>query len=177
MLDKHVTSNHLGEVFYSPGDVILGQGDAREVAQPDIVFIARSQREIIKLHGIEGALALVVEILSPGTEERDRGYRRTLYARHGVSECWIVDPDERTVEVHSAAAEGFAEAVTYRAEDTLSCALFPSLVTRSPRSSPTESSLQLLERACPRIAAESGSYQPPVPVDTVLLVKRCASLD
>ena len=128
ILHQFVAAGRLGEVFDSPIDLILGQGDAREVAQPDIVFIAHSQREIIKLHGIEGAPALVVEILSPGTEERDRGYKRTLYARHGVGEYWILDPEARTVEVYSAAAQGFPEAVTYRTEDTLSCALFPGLV-------------------------------------------------
>jgi len=51
----------------------------------------------------------VIEILSPATlwlvptgltaEERDRGIKLQFYCRYGVRECWLVDPEERTVEV------------------------------------------------------------------------------
>ena len=34
----------------------------------------------------------MIEILSPSTAEKDRGYKRTLYAKHGVAEYWLVDP-------------------------------------------------------------------------------------
>jgi len=51
-------------------DVILGQGDNREVVQPDILFIAAARNDIIKLHAPD----LAVEILLAGTAERDRGY-------------------------------------------------------------------------------------------------------
>ncbi len=40
----------------------------------------------------------IVEILSPSTEERDRGVKFEDYASHGVREYWIVDPDQRTIE-------------------------------------------------------------------------------
>ena len=38
--------------------------------------------------------ALVIEIVSPGQENRDRDYRykRTEYAARGISEYWIIDP-------------------------------------------------------------------------------------
>jgi len=67
-------------------DVVFGEGRAREVAQPDIVFIPAGRRSIITLPGIAGALDLVVEILSPSTQGRDRNYKKTLYGRHGVKE-------------------------------------------------------------------------------------------
>jgi Uma2 family endonuclease len=127
ILDRHVTSQGLGEVFYAPLDVILGEGKECEVTQPDIVYIAHARRDIIKLHGIEGAPDLVIEILSAGTAERDRGYMRTLYARYRVPEYWIVDPDARTVEVYVTSGEGFAEPTTFPAEAVLTSALFPGL--------------------------------------------------
>jgi len=49
----------------------------------------------------------VIEILSPATAERDRTYKKTLYARHGVREYWIVDPEEKTVEVMTLGKAGF----------------------------------------------------------------------
>jgi Uma2 family endonuclease len=41
---------------------------------------------------------LIVEVLSKGTEERDRGVKFKDYAAHGVTEYWIVDPIKETVE-------------------------------------------------------------------------------
>jgi Uma2 family endonuclease len=127
ILDRHVTSQGLGEVFYAPLDVILGEGKECEVTQPDIVYIAHARRDIVKVHGIEGAPDLVIEILSAGTAERDRGYKRTLYARHRVPEYWIVDPDARTVEVYVTSGEGFADPTTFPADAALTSALFPGL--------------------------------------------------
>jgi Uma2 family endonuclease len=127
ILREHARRHQLGAVFYAPVDVILGQGDAREVAQPDIVFIAEGRRGIIQLHGIAGPPDLVVEILSPGTQERDRGYKRTMYARHGVGEYWIVDPESRTVEVYAGAPERYDLAARHEVAGILISALFPGL--------------------------------------------------
>lgn len=42
--------------------------------------------------------ALITEVLSPSTEENDRGIKFKDYALHGVSEYWIVDPEEQFIE-------------------------------------------------------------------------------
>ncbi len=123
LLERHITARRLGTVFYAPVDVILGHGDAREVTQPDILFIAAARSHIIKLHGIEGAPDLAIEILSPVTEERDRGYKRTLYARYGVTEYWIVDPQAHSIEVHAAGLPVRA----YGGDDQLGSSLLPGL--------------------------------------------------
>jgi Uma2 family endonuclease len=41
--------------------------------------------------------ALVIEVVSPGTENRDRDYRykRTEYAARGIAEYWIIDPEKQ----------------------------------------------------------------------------------
>jgi len=43
---------------------------------------------------------LVVEVVSPGKENRDRDYRhkRTEYAARAINEYWIIDPDAEVVE-------------------------------------------------------------------------------
>ena len=45
--------------------------------------------------------ALVVEIVSPGQESRDRDYRykHTEYAARGITEYWIIDPETQQVTV------------------------------------------------------------------------------
>ena len=70
--------------------------------QPDLVFVIASRRDLVKLHGIVGPADLVVEIFSPGTEEGDRNYNLTMYARHSVSEYWIVAPDAYTIDIYGA---------------------------------------------------------------------------
>jgi len=69
----------------------------------------------------------VSEIASPATEKRDRHYKKTLYARHGVREYWIVDPEAKTVEVFTLAEEGFQLDNGYTVGKTLKLFLLESL--------------------------------------------------
>jgi Uma2 family endonuclease len=43
--------------------------------------------------------ALVIEVVSPGVENRDRDYRykRTEYGARGISEYWIIDPEMQQI--------------------------------------------------------------------------------
>lgn len=127
ILRGFVRAQGLGTVLSSPVDVVFGRGADREVVQPDILFIRRVRAAIIAPAEIQGAPDLVVEVLSPGTEERDRGYKRHLYGRHGVREYWIVDPQAQTIEVIRAAGAEFELALTCHLDETLRSPLFPGL--------------------------------------------------
>jgi Uma2 family endonuclease len=48
---------------------------------------------------------LIIEILSPSSEKRDRGVKLEDYAAHGVAEYWIVDADKRTIEQYLLAED------------------------------------------------------------------------
>ncbi len=85
-----------GRVFHAPGVEFPA---TNEGVQPDLVVVARERDHIVDEGWIRGAPDLVVEILSPSTEERDRGVKLRLYRRHGVPEYWIVDPEAELVEV------------------------------------------------------------------------------
>jgi Uma2 family endonuclease len=69
---------------------------------------------------VVGFRILVIEILSPSTEERDRGTKLQLYCRHEVRECWLIDPEERTVEVLALSPEGYRVLGRYSEDEVVS---------------------------------------------------------
>ncbi len=125
VLHAHVSERCLGEVLDAPCDVVLSESD---VVQPDILLVLAERTAIIREAAIEGAPDMVVEILSPATATRDRVAKPKLYARHGVREMWIVDPQVRSIEVHVNEGEGFHRVSCFEAHDTLRSPLLPDLV-------------------------------------------------
>src|SRR6267143_798048 len=63
---------------------------------PDLVFV-RNERwdQVVTGEKFTGALDLVIEILSPGTQnrQRDLSAKRRLYGKYSVEEYWIVDSE------------------------------------------------------------------------------------
>ena len=123
-LRHFVLSNDLGKVWIAPFDVVLSDHD---VVQPDLLFVSHSRDAIITAANIQGAPDLAVEVLSPSTEGYDRGYKRELYARHGVREYWLVDPDLETIEVLTPGEGGFVRYALYDSRETLTSSLLPGL--------------------------------------------------
>lgn len=86
-----------GLVFLAPMDIVFSEHD---VVQPDVVFFRQERRHLIDMMAATRAAPdLAVEVLSRGTEARDRGRKMQLLARFGVPEYWIVDPVTNTLEI------------------------------------------------------------------------------
>jgi Uma2 family endonuclease len=119
LLDRHVSAARCGIVLYAPLDVVLGEGEERSVVQPDIFFVSNERAAIVTDDEIVGAPDLVVEILSPRTAKRDVGIKKALYARSGVREYWIVDPQLESIEVVSLGRTGHERSVRYELTDRL----------------------------------------------------------
>ena len=96
IIDRHVTEQRVGKVFFAPVDVVL---DAENTVQPDIVFIATANAGIIQRRAIFGTPDLLVELISPSSVRRDRYEKKDLYARFGVKEYWIGDPANKALEI------------------------------------------------------------------------------
>ena len=124
LLHRHVREHALGEVLYAPCDVVLSKTD---VLQPDILFVAADRRAIIGEKYISGAPDLVVEVLSPSTADRDTDVKTKIYARFGVKELWIADPDAKTVAVLTNSGEGFLREGLFRQGELLRSPLLPAL--------------------------------------------------
>ncbi len=117
--------NALGELFFSPIDVIFASED---IFQPDLLFISRERLHIITDRGLEAAPDLVVEVLSPSTRSRDLNLKRRRYAHFGVPEYWPIDPDSRTIRALMLENDHYKERGTYVIGDELVTPLIPGLV-------------------------------------------------
>ena len=76
-------------------DVYLTENDR---VVPDVMVVC--DKNIIKNEGIRGVPDLIVEVLSPSTARTDKGYKKRLYGKCGVKEYWIVDINNKTVEIY-----------------------------------------------------------------------------
>jgi Uma2 family endonuclease len=74
-------------------DVILSDDT---ILQPDLLYVAHTRRDIIRQR-VYGPPDLVVEIIS-ASARRDRVEKLDLYAKHGVAEYWIIDPQSQHIE-------------------------------------------------------------------------------
>jgi len=105
MLEAYFEETGRGEVFNAPIDVLLSNHD---VVQPDIVLVLNPEQ--ISKRGIEGPPFLLIEVLSPSTQNYDRTTKAQRYAALGVSHYWIVDPEAQQLECYRS-TEGTFELV------------------------------------------------------------------
>ncbi len=86
-------------IYFAPFDVRLSRKNADDetgttVFQPDICVIC----DLTKLddRGCVGAPDIVVEILSPGNNEKELRNKYEIYEEAGVLEYWIIWPDSQS---------------------------------------------------------------------------------
>jgi len=127
LLMKHLEGHPLGELYNAPFDVYLSEND---VFQPDLVFVKRENFGVLTDAGIEGTPDFVVEILSPSNAYLDKKAKLRVYARTGVKELWIVDPETRILQVYDLQSDSQQPAATYGEGDTFTSAHFPGLAIR-----------------------------------------------
>ena len=77
--------------------------------------------------GQEGAPDLLIEVLSPANRVHDLLTKRALYARAGVREYWMVDPDRCRFEVLDLPA---GTGCVYRARQVIGSGVLPRLRLR-----------------------------------------------
>ena len=124
ILEKFVTENDLGEIFYAPCDVYL---NTENVVQPDILFISKERLNIIGEKNIQGAPDLVIEIISENSAYRDLVQKKRLYATFGVKEYWSVIPGEELIEIHILKDDKYTLYNTYKKTDILESTYFKGL--------------------------------------------------
>lgn len=95
-LYQYVSEKNLGEVFFAPIALLV---DDYNAPQPDVVFISNKTAQATDEYVVVRPPELVVEVLSPSTMFDDRHRKRKLYERFGVKEYWLIDPQNKAIEV------------------------------------------------------------------------------
>jgi len=124
LLGNFVKQHDRGDIYPAPVDVVF---DSSNIVQPDIIFISRENRSIVKEKNIQGAPDLVIEIVSPGTFQKDRVFKMKIYARYGVKNLWLIDPHNRTLEAFELDKETYRLVDALAGEEIFRPSLFPDL--------------------------------------------------
>ena len=109
-LASYLKQNPIGRVVPGPGAVFSDY----DAVIPDLVVV-RNERwdQIVADDRFVQAPDLVIEILSPGKQNRERDLlvKRQLYSKYGVKEYWIVDPENRSIETYRQLEGSLAESL------------------------------------------------------------------
>ena len=98
-LDAYLREHHVGEVLGSRADISWGPD---VLVSPDVFVVPLDQVRTLDWSKMRDLL-LVAEVLSPSSAKYDRFIKRRRYQEAGVPLYWIVDADERRVEVWTPA--------------------------------------------------------------------------
>jgi len=100
---------------------------------PDLAFV-RNERwdQVVTGEKFTGALDLIIEVTSPGAENRRRDLlvKRQLYGKYGVAEYWVVDTDNHQIEVYRLKERQLETAGVFRNNDDLETTTLPGFKLR-----------------------------------------------
>lgn len=109
--------------FMAPLDIVL---DDINVVEPD-VFVVCDQDKITEKN-IQGAPDLVIEVLSPSNNVKDRRDKKWLYERHGVREYILISPMEENAERYWLVEGRYGAPDVFAWNETFASLLFPDLL-------------------------------------------------
>ncbi len=121
----YLKENPIGIIVPGAG-AVFSDSDA---VIPDLAFV-RTERwdQVVTGEKFTGALDLVIEVMSPGKENRDRDLliKRQLYGKYGVMEYWIVDAENRLVEIYRLQDDRLENIATLKNGDEITTPILPS---------------------------------------------------
>ncbi len=129
-LNEFAERTGCGEVYVARFDVVFSLFD---VVEPDILYVSKEHASVLTEKNVQGAPDVVVEVLSETTSARDGSIKHKLYARHGVQEYWLIDPDKLTAEIYRCGAQGLEPAAALQSSDCITTPLLPGFSVRLDR--------------------------------------------
>lgn len=84
--------------------------------EPDLLFVANEHANRLRPTYVDGPADLVIEIVSPDSEERDRVTKLAEYEGAGIPEYWLIDPAHQETTFYRLGADGRYSAVPIDAD-------------------------------------------------------------
>ncbi len=123
-LRVHVQSHELGTVLCAPIPVLVA---ALKFREPDIVFTRSAAPEESDGDKYLENAELVIEIVSEGASNRKRDLidKRADYAKAGITEYWLVDPETQEVTVLELQGSEYVELGPFGLSDVVRSTVVP----------------------------------------------------
>lgn len=136
-VEDFVSGRGLGLVLPCPSDVIIRKRPKLCVRQPDASYFgstragfdADADPDRVQRANQDGRLGpdLVVEVLSPGQNEKTLADKLADYASIEVDEVWFADPETKTIRVLARDGDAYRHAGEFGIGDRLVSAVLPGL--------------------------------------------------
>jgi Uma2 family endonuclease len=97
------------------------------IVQPDLMIICDLEEKLNEDDYYKGVPSLVVEVLSKSTRRKDLIKKLDLYMSCGVSEYWIVNPDNQEVTVYLFEDLNISDSATYKNNEVVQSFIFSGL--------------------------------------------------
>ncbi|MER3473794.1 MAG: hypothetical protein C4335_07115 [Armatimonadota bacterium] len=104
ILRLYVSFGQLGAVYSEPFQMKTGADLPGR--SPGLLFVSQQHLHRLQPTYLDGPADLVVEIISPDSEARDRVHKFAEYERGGVREYWLIDPQKWLAEFYLLSEEG-----------------------------------------------------------------------
>ena len=104
LISEFVDAHRLGFVYFAP--VLMRLPTRPSGREPDLLFVANHHADRLRDTYVDGPADLVVEIVSPDSDERDRVDKFGEYQAAGIPEYWLLDPLRRDAIFYQLGADG-----------------------------------------------------------------------
>ena len=128
LLVHFVEARQLGRMFFAP--VLMRLPTRPSGREPDLLFVATAHLDRLRETYVDGPADLVVEIVSPESDARDRGDKFLEYEAGGIPEYWLIDPLRQQAAFYQLRADGRYHLGLTDPEDVYRSAVLPGFRLR-----------------------------------------------
>jgi Uma2 family endonuclease len=149
LLSRHVDLHDLGRVFIET--IVMRISSRPGGRMPDVFFVANEHRGRIKDTFVDGPADMVIEVVSPDSEVRDRFIKLAEYQDAGIPEYWLVDQPRHEAHFYVLGEDGKYHEVSISANGVYTSTVLPGLrlrvdwLWRDPLPTPDEALADLRE--------------------------------
>ena len=104
ILSVYIETKSLGHVVFAP--YVMRMAAISRARLPDLIFVQKDRTHLFTRYYLDGPADLVVEVISPESEKRDRKAKFAEYQVARIREYWLIDPDKQTAEFYELDEDG-----------------------------------------------------------------------